>query len=409
MSALDFLSGQVLRSTAGAIYTGAKAYYWSDAGASIPLTVYTDAGLSSAHPNPVVADGTTGAFPAIFIQARRYWRTVTDSGGVALTQFNIGPIDHPTLFASAAAPSPTYPFLRYYNTTDGHVYRRNAANSAWIDEGLVDSLINAATVTDQLAGTETAKASTPDSVAGLWQRGSDITAASTLSLPATGGGTFNLTGTATTITAISSAAGGREVEIRLNAAHSFTHNGTSFILPGSANYTGASGDVLRFRNEAASDATGSNWRCTKITKASGSPVNITDFFGAQSDLETGTSNALIPTIGRMQYHPGVAKARCMYDQSSGTATVGTNSVSYNISSLTDGATGIATLNFTTSFASANYHPSGMANRGATNSDALVAGHHGTPATASALAIGTTTNAVATDFGYVGVTVHGDQA
>jgi hypothetical protein len=39
------------------------------------------------------------------------------------------------------------------------VYRRNAANSAWINEGPVDSLINAATVAEVLTGTESRQGS----------------------------------------------------------------------------------------------------------------------------------------------------------------------------------------------------------------------------------------------------------
>lgn len=360
MSALDLLSGQVLRSTAGTIYTSAKASYWSDAGATTPLTVYSDAGLSSAHTNPVVADGTTGAFPAIFLQARRYWRTVTDSAGVSLPQFNIGPIDHHTLLASGSAPSPTYPFLRYYSQPslggDGNVYRRNAANSAWINEGPVDSLINAATVAEVLAGTATDKAATPDSIAGLWQRGPDITAASTLSLPAAGGNSFLLSGTATTITGISSANGGHKVRIRYNAAHPLTHNGTSLILQGGASRTVAAGAISVFENDAAMDATGSNWREVDYTSSTGSPASITDFLASQSDAETGTSTTKAPSVATQVNHPGHPKAWVNFN---GTGAVAITA-SYNVTSITDNGVGDYTVNFTTAFSNANYSLAGVA-------------------------------------------------
>lgn len=351
MANLDYLSGTVLRDATGAAYTGAKASYWSDAGATTPLTTYSDAGLTSANTNPVVADGTTGAFGAIYLQAKRYWRTVTTSAGVSLSQFNSGPIDgFVTLVESATAPSPTYKLMYWYDTTTGKLKRRDSTNSSWLDLGGIDSLLNAASVTDQLTGTSTTLASTPDSVAGLWQRGSDIASAATLSLPATGGGVFNITGT-TGVSAISAAQGGRQIWVRFAGALTLTHNATSLILPGAANITTVAGDMALFVNEAAADASGSNWRCFDYTRSSGSPLNITDQIATQADQETGTSVTKAVTPGRQQYHPSAAKAWVVFDASSGTPTIST---SYNVTSITDNGVGDFTINFTTAFSSANY-------------------------------------------------------
>jgi hypothetical protein len=352
MATLEYLSGEVLRDATGAAYTSAKAYYWSDAGATTPLTTYSDAGLTSANANPVVADGTTGAFGLIYLQARRYWRTVKTSADVALTQFNVGPIDAGQVFiTSTAAPSPTFPFLRYYNTTDGHTYRRNAANSAWIDEGLVDSLLNAASVTDQLTGTSAALSATPDSVAALWQRGTDIASAATLSLPATGGGVYNVTGT-TGISGISSAQGGRTVMFKFAAACTITHNATSMILPGAANLTTAAGDVLTFTNEAAQDASGSNWRCSSYVLASGGPVTIsTALTATQANQETATSTVLAVTPGRQHFHPSAAKVWAQVSVSGGTPTMND---SYNMTSITDSGVGLLTVTIATDFSNATW-------------------------------------------------------
>ena len=211
MAQLFSLSGQTLVDGNGAPYAAAKAAFYLT-GTTTPQNTYSDAGLSSANTNPVVADAN-GRFPDIYLSAARYKVVLTTSADVAID--TLDPVDATSqLIAQTSAPGTTYPFLRYHNTTDGHVYRRNSANNAWIDEGLVDSLISGATVSEVLTGTATDKAVTPDSLAGIWQRGADIASASTISLPAAGGGVFNITGT-TGITGISSAQGGRRVLFRV--------------------------------------------------------------------------------------------------------------------------------------------------------------------------------------------------
>ena len=359
MAQLDYLSNTILRDSTGAPYTSAKASFWSDVGATTPLTVYSDAGLTSALSNPVVADGTTGAFPAIYLQAKRYWRTTTTSAGVSLPQFNSGPIDgFVTLVESAAAPSPTYKLMYWYDTTTGKLKRRDSTNASWLDLGGIDSLINAASVTDQLTGTSTTLASTPDSVAGLWQRGTDIASAATLSLPATGGGVYNITGT-TGVTGISSAQGGRTIWLKFAGALTITHNATSMILPGAANITTVAGDMAAFINEAAADASGSNWRCVSYQRSSGWPIAISDLVAAQSDQETGTSTTKYVSPGRQQYHPSAIKAWVSF-VTRGTNGAATINSSYNVSGVSRTAAGTYQVTFTTAMSSANYTVVGMA-------------------------------------------------
>lgn len=258
MAQLFSLSGQTLVDGNGAPYAGAKASFF-ETGTTTPKATYSNAGLTSANTNPVVADAD-GRFGDIYLVAGRYKVVLATSADVTID--TLDPVDATSqLIAAASAPATTYPFLRYHNTTDGNVYRRNAANSSWINEGPVDSLINAASVSETLTGTATDKAVTPDSLAALWQRGTDIASASTLSLPATGGGVFNVTGT-TGITAISSAQGGRTVKFKFASSLTITHNGTSLILPGGVSITTRAGDIAEFTNEAAQDASGSNWRLT---------------------------------------------------------------------------------------------------------------------------------------------------
>jgi hypothetical protein len=265
MAQLFWLSGQQLSDGNGTPHIAAKAYFY-ETGTTTPKATYSDAGLTSVNANPVVADAN-GRFGDIYLVAGRYKVVLTTSADVAID--TLDPVDGTSQIISvASAPATAYPFLRYHNTTDGNVYRRNAANSAWILEGGVDSLINAANVSEVLTGTDATKAVTPDALAGLWQRGTDLASASTLSLPATGGGVFTVTGT-TTVTGISTGSGGRRVSLRFAGALQLTHNGTSFILPGAVNITTVAGDVAEFINDAAQDATGSNWRCVSYQRASG--------------------------------------------------------------------------------------------------------------------------------------------
>jgi len=268
MAQLFYLSGQQLSDGTGAPYVAAKAYFYVT-GTTTPLATYSDAGLTAVNANPVVADAN-GRFGDIYLQSARYKVVLATSADVAID--TLDPVDGTLqLVQSATAPANPYPFMAYHNTSDGNRYRRNAAGTAWINEGPVDSLIAAASVSEMLVGTETAKSATPDSVAGIWQRGSDIASASTLSLPAAGGGVFTVTGT-TTVNGISTAQGGRCVKLRFAGSLTLTHNGTSFILPGGANIQTSAGDVAEFINDAATDASGSNWRCFNYQFANGAPL-----------------------------------------------------------------------------------------------------------------------------------------
>lgn len=72
-------------------------------------------------------------------------------------------------------------------------------------------------------------------------------------------------------------------------------------------------------------------------------------YAVQSDMESASSNVLAVTPGRLQYHPGVAKAWC---KATGDGT--TLTVSYGVSSITDNGTGRLQVNLATAFSSANY-------------------------------------------------------
>jgi hypothetical protein len=126
--------------------------------------------------------------------------------------------------------------------------------------------LNAASTTEQLTGTETAKASTPNGVAALWEQGSDVASAGTVSLGE--GGYFNITGT-TTITDVDFATdkAGRKVWVKFAGILTLTHNASTLILPTGASITTAAGDTACFVSEG-SDAI----RCVSYQRASGAAL-----------------------------------------------------------------------------------------------------------------------------------------
>lgn len=71
----------------------------------------------------------------------------------------------------------------------------------------------------------------------------------------------------------------------------------------------------------------------------------------QAQQETASSTSVYVSPGRQQFHPSAAKAWCLFD---GTGTPAVTGTPYNVSSITDNGTGDHTVNWTTSFSSANY-------------------------------------------------------
>lgn len=120
--------------------------------------------------------------------------------------------------------------------------------------------------TEQLTGTETAKASNPDTVAALWEQGSDIASAATISIGE--GGYFHVTGT-TTITDIDfgTTKAGRAAKLVFDGALTLTHNATTLILPTGANITTAAGDTCLVVSEG-----GDNVRVTDYMRKDGTAL-----------------------------------------------------------------------------------------------------------------------------------------
>lgn len=157
----------------------------------------------------------------------------------------------------------------YVATADNAGGTEASVGASWghMEHNLVSALTGAtASTTEVLTGTDNSKLVTPDALAALWEQGSDVASAATVSLGE--GGYFNITGT-TTITDIDFATdkAGRKAWVKFAGALTLTHNASTLILPGGANIATAAGDTACFVSEG-SDVV----RCVAYQKANGQPV-----------------------------------------------------------------------------------------------------------------------------------------
>jgi hypothetical protein len=167
----------------------------------------------------------------------------------------------------------------------------------------------AASTTDVLTGTDTAKGVTPDALAALWEKGADTASAGTVALGE--GGFFHVTGT-TAITDIdwSTAKDGRHAWVIFDGILTLTHNATTLKLPGNANITTAAGDRAIFVQDNSD-----NVICLAYIRADGTPLlssllrsdataNLTKGFTA-SGYSAGTKSSGTftpdPANGNLQY------------------------------------------------------------------------------------------------------------
>jgi hypothetical protein len=160
--------------------------------------------------------------------------------------------------------SPEGPALITEERGDGRVFVLTSGLAG--PQGPAGEGATTASTTEVLTGTDTTKAVTPDALAALWEKGSDIASAGTISIGE--GGYFHVSGT-TTITDIDPATdkAGREFVLVFDGVLTLTHNATTLILPTGANITTAAGDVARFRSEG-SDVV----RCVGYHRASGAAL-----------------------------------------------------------------------------------------------------------------------------------------
>lgn len=226
-------------------------------------------------------------------------------------------------------PRAGYKMLLMYDASGTHVE-------------LLNPVATAASTTEALTGTDAAKFVTPDALAALWEKGSDIASAGIISIGE--GKLFHITGT-TTITDIdfATAKDGRGAWLIFDGILTLTHHAVTLILPGSANITTAAGDMAYVTQDSTDNVK------VAYFKADGTAlVGVSLSAATQAEQETGTSTLVAVTPGRQHFHPSAAKfwARC--------AGAGTLTESFNMTSVTD--TGVGNLDGTiaTDFSTATW-------------------------------------------------------
>lgn len=205
-------------------------------------------------------------------------------------------------------------------------------------------------------------------------KGTAIASATTTNIWASTGELVHITGT-TTITSLGTASRAGEVRVLIfDGAVQLTHNASTLVVPGGANYTTAADDIVVVRadtttkhyltvfkagggviggllaannlSDVANAATAfGNIKQAATTAATGVVELATD-----AEVKTGTDSARVSPVSSMIFHEGIAKGWVDFI---GTGTVTIND-SFNVTSITDNGTGNYTVNWTTSFATANY-------------------------------------------------------
>lgn len=181
----------------------------------------------------------------------------------------------------------------------------DSASGAWVLLNPSSSSLSAASTTEILTGTDSAKYATADAIAALWEKGSDVASASTVTLGE--GSLFHITGT-TTITDIdfTTAKNGRRATLIFDAALTLTHNSTTMKLPGAANITTAAGDRCVVVQDSSDNVVVESY-----TKADGTAVVV-----ASGSFQP------IPTSGTLAIG---SSALCRYTSSAAVAAGGTTS------------------------------------------------------------------------------------
>lgn len=222
---------------------------------------------------------------------------------------------------------------QYQSTTfvcDGSTWYVEQGNTA---SATVAGEVELATTTEVLTGTDATRAVTPDALAALWEQGSNITAAATISVGE--GGYFTVTGN-TGISDIDFATdkAGRGAWLRFTGTPLLTHSST-LPLPNSANYQVVAGDMMYVVSEGSDTV-----RVLNIMRVTGFPVyptlvaSTTDNAAIRADGTSGnTQNSAfiiddtghVTSFGGNITFPGTqatnAGANVLDDYEEGTATI----------------------------------------------------------------------------------------
>lgn len=193
---------------------------------------------------------------------------------------------------------------------------------------LVAGNVSLASTTEILTGIDAAKMVTPDALAALWEQGSNIASAATISIGE--GGYFNVTGT-TGISDIDFGTdkAGRFCVLRFAGACVLTHSATLFLNNGGSNITTAAGDILLAWSEGSDTVRGmllgaNGTMPNAPTKSGGGAsgtwaLNVTGsagtLSGSQADWASLRSSAVANMLGWKNY----GNAHVIFDASNATS------------------------------------------------------------------------------------------
>jgi hypothetical protein len=358
--------------------------YTYEAGTSTPKPTYTTSSLMTQNTNPVILDAE-GSAP-IWLSGT-YKIDLFDQNDV---QQNDYPIDNISNEPGATGPAGTFQMATAGGTVDAITadYSPNVTLSNLTTVGFVALGANTSTTPTFAPDGLTARTITkkggvalragdiPGALAAclleynsantrweLLNPGSEtfgteqsISSATTTDLGTLSTNTALITGTAT-ITGFGNAASTTQpiYFIRFSGVLTLTHNGTSLIIPGSANITTANGDTAIVQYLGSS-----NWKVLQYTKVSGLPIiDGSPAAASQAQQEAASSTTTYVSPGRQQFHPAAAKAWVVFN-GTGTPNI---LASYNVSTIGDNGAGDFTVNFTTPFSSANYAAVAMGAQG----------------------------------------------
>lgn len=249
----------------------------------------------------------------------------------------------------SSAPSTTYANMWWFDTGSDILKIRDESNANWVN---VASLVGTTWIPYSNGSVLGTLANQNASAVGVnIAMSAKSVAFATTSVSsgtpdfATSGNVVTLSSTATANTLGTVQAGFIGV-IHYGVAITITHNGTSRILPTGANITTTVGDV-----EIVLSLGSGNWRTIAYMRADGTALGAGSATKAQ--LEAASSTSTFASPGRQQYHPSAAK---YWAQSTVTAAVPASppNAGFNVSTVSDIATGRATFNFTTAFSTSNY-------------------------------------------------------
>lgn len=161
--------------------------------------------------------------------------------------------------------------LRYhtaYDTGTGawELVNQNPAGAIAAAIAALPAAPSAASTTEALTGTDTAKFITADALAALWEKAADVASAATITFGE--GGFFHIIGSTGPIADIdwATAKNGRWAWVYFDSTPTLTHS-ASLLLPGGANITAAAGDRALFIQD-----NGDNVVCLVYQRADGKAI-----------------------------------------------------------------------------------------------------------------------------------------